>query len=69
MKNSYKAVRQFMSSISSNEEVSLLGFSSGVEFDSGFTSDSAELEPYIEMLNPGGGTDIAMLPIIVLISC
>ncbi len=53
-----EAVRQFMSSISSNEEVSLLGFSSGVEFDSGFTSDSAELEPYIEMLNPGGGTDI-----------
>lgn len=52
------AVRQFMTSISSNEEVALLGFSSGVEFDSGFTSDANELEPFIERLNPVGGTDI-----------
>ena len=53
-----EAVRQFMSTISTNEEVALLGFSSGVEFDSGFTRNSGDLEPYIAMLNPSGGTDI-----------
>lgn len=54
------AIRQFMSNISENEEVALLGFSSSVVFDSGFTNNAADLEQYINQLYPGGGTEIGI---------
>lgn len=53
------AVSSLAGSISDKEKIGIIGFSDGVEFDSGIVSDPSYLNDYIEMLEPGGGTNIA----------
>ncbi|MBR0133131.1 MAG: VWA domain-containing protein [Lachnospiraceae bacterium] len=53
------AVRSFASTITNREKIGLIGFSSGVDFDSGIVDDPAKLEEFIVRLQPGGGTHIA----------
>ena len=53
------AVRSFASTISAREKIGLIGFSSGVDFDSGIVDDPAMLEDFIKRLQPNGGTHIS----------
>ncbi|MBQ7706448.1 MAG: VWA domain-containing protein [Lachnospiraceae bacterium] len=53
------AVSSLAGSISDKERIGIIGFSDGVEFDSGIVSDPSELNDYISMLEAGGGTNIA----------
>lgn len=53
-----ESVTKFVESMTSKEEVSILGFSSGVEFDSGFMDKDSDFSQYIDKLNPNGGTNI-----------
>ncbi len=53
------AVSNLAASISKKEEMGVIGFSDGVEFDSGITSNPSDLSSYISQLEAGGGTNIA----------
>lgn len=53
------AVRSLASSISKNEQIGVIGFSSSVEFQSGMKDSVSELDSYIERLKANGGTNIA----------
>lgn len=53
-----ESVTKFVESMTSKEEVSVLGFSGDVEFDSGFMKKGSDFTPYIDKLNPSGGTNI-----------
>ncbi|MBQ3061031.1 MAG: VWA domain-containing protein [Lachnospiraceae bacterium] len=52
------SVTKFVESMTSKEEVSILGFASEVRFDSGFMDREGNFQEYIDQLNPGGGTNI-----------
>jgi len=53
------AVRGLAGSLSKKEKMGLIGFSDGVEFDSGIVENVSDLSEYISKLEPGGGTNIA----------
>ena len=53
------AVYSLAGSLSKNEQMGLIGFSDGVDFDSGIVSDPSQLTEYISMLEADGGTNIA----------
>ncbi|WP_044915593.1 vWA domain-containing protein [Butyrivibrio sp. WCE2006] len=53
------AVRNLARSLSENESMGVIGFSDGVDFNSHILASPSDVIPYLEDLNPGGGTNIA----------
>lgn len=53
------AVRSLARSLTEKESIGVIGFSDGVDFNSHILGNPSEVIPYLEMLNPGGGTNIA----------
>lgn len=52
------AIIQFADEMNANEEISVVGFDSGIQFDTGFTSDKSEVIAAAGKIDDYGGTDM-----------